>query len=268
MTRRLGLLNRVVRYRIDGDVTLDVPISRPENAWTRRDVLSYQAKMMDDLVATVASMSRPVMFVDCGADVGLVSVLVAARCADRLERILAIEPNDTARPILDVNLQRLPCATRVYGAAVSDFTGRGTLTAPPYDRSEHARYLVAAPDGDVDVIRVDDLPIPPRRPIVIKLDVEGAEDAALRGAERTLLEAAEFAVSFEAHSRVTDRTGIDPIDIVRFLHSLRPCSVRTSEFPHLDISVERPFFSQVPDSGTCGITIVCRSTQPGAVPSP
>jgi FkbM family methyltransferase len=268
LTRRLGMLDRVVRYRIADDMTLDVPISRPENAGARADVFRYQTEMIDDLVATVTSMSGPVTFIDCGADIGLVSVLVAARCPDRVEAILAIEPNEAARRILDVNLRRLPCATRAYGAAVSDFNGRGKLAAPPYDSSDHALYLVPAADGDVDVITVDDLPIPPRRAIVMKLDVEGAEHAALRGAKQTLLGAAEFAVSLEAHPRVTERTGIDPIEVVRFLEGLRPCSVRTSEFPDIRISTAQPFFSQVPDSGLRGLTILCRTLPPDPSPSP
>ena len=260
LTRRLGMLDRVVRYRITDDVTLDVPISRPENAWARADVFRYQRKMMDDLVATVDSMSTPVTFVDCGADIGLVSVLVAARCASRLESVLAIEPNATARRVLDVNLNRLPCRTRAYAAATSDFTGRGTLVAADYDSSDHGRYLVAAPHGEVTVMRVDDLPIEPAGAVVIKLDVEGAEDATLRGAEQTLADAAEFAVSFEAHPQVAERTGLDPIETIRYLEGLRPCLVRTSEFPDLRISTERPFFSQVPQSARRALTILCRST--------
>ena len=267
VTRRLGMLDRVVRYPIADGVTLDVPISRPENAWSRADVFRYQRAMMSDLVSTIHEMSAPVTFVDCGADIGLVSVMVVARCGDRVDTVVAVEPNDAAYRLLEVNLARLPCRTSAYKAAVSATRGRGTLATAAYDSSDHARYLVAGDAGDVDVVRVDDLPITRKRPVVLKLDVEGAEDDAVRGAEQILMDAPEFAVSFEAHSVVSKRTGVDPIETIRFLNSLRPCSVRTSEFPHIELSMGRPFFPQVPDRGGRALTILCRSLPRAQQPS-
>lgn len=152
-------------------------------------------------------------------------------------------------------------------AAVSDFTGRGTMRAADYDSSDHARYLVEDSRGDIDVIRVDDVGIPPGGAVVMKVDVEGAEDAAVRGAERTLGEASEFAVSFEAHPLVSERTGVDPIETIRRLNALRPCRVRVSEFPKARISTERSFFGQVPDDDMRGLTILCRSAPPGPLRS-
>ena len=53
MARDRGLLDRPVRYRVGNGCTLDVPISRPETSWTRRDVLDYDPLLIDDLVAAV-----------------------------------------------------------------------------------------------------------------------------------------------------------------------------------------------------------------------
>ena len=73
----------------------------------------------------------------------------------------------------------------VRHAAVADFAGRGRMDSPDWDPSDHARYLVPADDGDVDVLRVDDLPVEPGAPVVLKIDVEGGELAVLRGARET-----------------------------------------------------------------------------------
>lgn len=258
-TRRLGLLERVVRYRVTDAVTLDVPIWRPENAWDRPDLFAYQSELIDDLVGAVEGMGAPVTLLDCGADIGLVSVLVAARCADRLESVVAVEPNQTAYRVLEGNLARLPVPARSCLAAVSDFTGRGELASPEYDSSDHARFLVAAGDGDIPVVRIDDLEIPPQSHLVIKLDVEGGEQQALSGARRTLEGSARFAVSFEAHRAVAQRTGIDPVEIIEFLNGLRPCDVSVSEFPGVPITTARPFFSQVVDPRPIGFSVLCRS---------
>jgi FkbM family methyltransferase len=259
LTRRLGMLDRVVRHPIDDRVSLDVPIGRPENAWDRADVLDYQAEMVDDLAEAIHAMEPPVTIVDCGADIGLVSVLLSARCRDRLGSVIAIEPNEAVAGVLERNMARLDPPGRVVRAAASHSSGRGSLASPDYDRSDHARYLVAAREGDVRVVRIDDLGLPPGASLAIKLDVEGAELDALRGAEQSLAAAGAFAVAFEAHPAVTERTGVDPVEIARFLVAIRPCEVTVSEFPALEIDLERPLLSQFDVPSDIGFNVMCRT---------
>jgi FkbM family methyltransferase len=259
LSRRLGARDRIARYPITAGVSLDVPIGRPENAWDRGDVMRYQRELIDDLVRVVEAQPAPATLLDCGADIGLVSVLVAARCGDRLERIVAIEPNPVAHEVLEGNLGRLPVSTRVVRAAAADFSGSGTLTSPDYDGSDHARFLVVEPGGEIPVVRIDDLGLGEGVPLVIKLDVEGGELQALEGARGTLERSAGFAVSFEAHPAVTERTGVDPGVIVRFLDGIRPCEVTLSEFPDFAFDRERPFFSQFRPPRQIGYSLLCRS---------
>jgi FkbM family methyltransferase len=254
-----GWLDRIVRYRLARGVTFDVPLFRPDNRWDVVDVREYDPRLTGDLAQVVRESSTPPVLIDCGADIGVVSVLVLA-ATPRVRRVVAIEPNPVAYAILERNMCRLPVPAEAIRAAVSDFSGRGVLRSPSgEDRSDHSKYVVEAPGGDVPVLRVDDLRIEPDASVILKLDVEGAEFAAVRGALGTLRAAREFAVSFEAHPRVVERTGVEPTEIIRLIQSVRDCSVTVSDVPAMEVTTDRPFFAQVSDLKVMGYNILCRS---------
>jgi FkbM family methyltransferase len=254
-----GWLDRIVRYRLARGVTFDVPLFRPDNRWDAVDVRKYDPRLTGDLAQVVRESSTPPVLIDCGADIGVVSVVVLAATA-RVRRVVAIEPNPVAYAILERNMCRLPVPAEAIRAAVSDFSGRGVLRSPSgEDRSDHSKYVVEAPGGDVPVMRVDDLRIEPDASVILKLDVEGAEFAAVKGALGTLRAAREFAVSFEAHPRVVERTGVEPTEIIRLIQSVRNCSVTVSDVPAMEVTTDRPFFAQVSDLKVMGYNILCRS---------
>jgi FkbM family methyltransferase len=254
-----GWLDRIVRYRLAAGVTFDVPLFRPENRWDAVDVREYDPRLTGDLAQVVRESSTPPVLIDCGADIGVVSVLVLA-ATTRVRRVVAIEPNPVAYAILERNMSRLPVPAEAICAAVADFPGRGVLRSPSgEDRSDHSKYVVEAPGGDVPVIRVDDLRIEPDASVILKLDVEGAELAAVRGALGTLRAAREFAVSFEAHPRVVERTGVEPTEIIGLIQSVRDCRVTVSDVPAMEVTTDRPFFAQVSDLKVMGYNILCRS---------
>jgi FkbM family methyltransferase len=254
-----GWLDRIVRYRLSPDVTFDVPLFRPDNRWDAVDVREYDPRLIDDLAEVVRESSTPPVLVDCGADIGVVSVLVVAT-APRLHRIVAIEPNPVAYAILESNMRRLPVKAEAMRAAIADSSGWGALRSPSDEEpSDHSKYVVEAPDGDFPVVRVDDLMIEPDTSVILKLDVEGAELAAIKGALGTLRAAPDFAVSFEAHPRVVERTGIEPTDIIRLIKSVRDCTVKVSDVPAMQVMTDRPFFSQVTDLKVMGYNVLCRS---------
>lgn len=258
--RQRGWLNVLVRYRLSDGVDLDVPLYRPENPWSERDVREYEALAISLLVETLRRRPGPATLVDCGADIGLVSALLAAQYPG-LARIIAFEPNPEVFPILKANVERLPLAGggrgESHAAAVSDFTGRAELRSPRPGTSGHARFIVPAPDGEIAVMRVDDLGIDPRHDLLLKIDVEGAELGVLRGAVRTLSAVPWFMILFEAHPQVVQRTGIDPIECVRLLRSLRDCRFQVAEAPEVSLADDRPFFAQVPEQ-ICNVLCVTR----------
>jgi hypothetical protein len=67
----------------------------------------------------------------------------------------------------------------------------------------------------------------------------------------------QFIVAFEAHPKVVERTGVDPLEGVRLLNTVRSCTSRIAEFPHTELRLDKPFFEQVPERRVCNI--MCRS---------
>lgn len=63
----------------------------------------------------------------------------------------------------------------------------------------------------------------------MKIDVEGGELAAIRGAMRTISQSRTVIVALEAHPSVVRRTGVDPVHCLRLLSSFRPFHYYCSE---------------------------------------
>jgi len=80
--------------------------------------------------------------------------------------------------------------------------------------------------------------------VVIKIDVEGGEAAVLRGAAHTISAVPNVIVVIEAHPDVVRRTGIDPVECLRFLSSLRPFQFVVSETGST-LQTDRPIFDQI-----------------------
>jgi FkbM family methyltransferase len=256
LVRRLGIVKKPICIPVPGGF-LDVPLHREcQTDWDESYVLQYEKAFVDALVSAAASLPGSIALVDCGADIGTLSVLLAGR-VPRLSRIIAFEPNEEAFPFLESNLRRLSLPAVARAAAVSDFRGRARLDSTDLDRSDSAKFIVADPAGAVTVERVDGLGIGGTS-VILKVDVEGAEIDVLRGALETLRAAPAFVVGFEAHREVATRTGIDPIECVRLLESVRPIRVAAAEEPGAHIDSRRPFFEQV---GALKVyNLVCSST--------
>lgn len=241
----LGLYEgKVVRMPVGGGLALDIPLFREDNRWVLDLLPNYEAPFVSAMAAAAASFARPVVLIDCGADIGTVSVLLAAHFGS-FARIVAFEPNPEAYQFLEANLRRLSCEVDPRPAAVSDFCGRGSLESHEGDRSDHAKFIVSRPGGTIAVERIDDLKIAADESLIIKVDVEGAELNVIKGAAESLRRAPAFAVGIEAHMGVMERTGIDPAECLRLLRSIRECRFIVTEQPEVKPDIDQPFFSQV-----------------------
>jgi FkbM family methyltransferase len=141
----------------------------------------YTAAMLQDL-------HKDDVFFDVGANVGIVALHAAKIC-----HTVAFEPDPSFRRRLQVNMALNPDRTlTVEPTAISDSDDTVLLHTDGDDGNSPSLVHQRGEKGSVSVSArsLDSLVAEGRlpRPTVIKLDIEGAEILALRGAERLLSE--------------------------------------------------------------------------------
>ena len=232
-------------YRLSDTVGIEVPISRYSSSWDQEDVDCYEEDLLRSLLQAAERLQAPVILIDAGADIGIFSLKIASRCSS-VERIIAFEPNSESYVWLKRNLDRLPYPTVALCKAVSDFEGRGELRFPAYDpASDHACYLEQSASGPIEVVTIDSVNSGETpHDLVLKLDLEGGEPAALRGALASIRKARNAIVVLEAHPAVVERIGIDPVESLRVLAATRRFSFLVGETGQ-SISIDRPVFEQI-----------------------
>jgi FkbM family methyltransferase len=219
---RSGGLNVLARYDLD-KVSINVPLWKLQ--WDFVDVANYEQQLMDEFAAAVSPLHDVTLF-DCGADIGTFSTLLCAR-SSRIARIVAFEPNDEVQDYLKANLAGLPVKSDLLAKAVGSREGRGQLACPSYNPTDHARFLVPG-EGPIEITTIDSVGIR-GGDIAIKIDLEGGEMEALKGASATIKAARECVIALEANPDVVKRTGQDPGECLRFLQSLRPFNFKIAE---------------------------------------
>lgn len=262
LAERMGWLDYDCRYKLSARVCVDVPLYRRVNQLALPDLLAYERPLVKLLTGTIDAFPQPATWIDCGADIGILTALVAAGC-QQLKEVIALEPNPLPFAYLQRNLSQLPFNGRAVSSAVADFRGRGTLAYSPKDPSDHSRFLAADAKGDLEVIRIDDLDIPPGQPVALKIDVEGGELAVLRGARQTLANASAWVVALEAHRDVFRRTGIDPCECVRYLAEIASVETKVAERPDVMLDTDQPYFDQVREKITNVVCVRAPEITPG-----
>jgi FkbM family methyltransferase len=242
-----GFLDEPATYRI-GPVTFTVPVNLLP--WARGDVITYDPATIRACAESVHRLMKDPVFVDCGAHIGIFSMLMRVACPE-VREIIAIEPNPLWWEWTDTNLRALGIPATLIKGAVADFHGKGTLQAPSHSASPEAYYLTQDPGGPISVSRIDDILPDFCGDLILKLDIEGGELAALRGATDAIRRARTVLAIVEAHPQVSAATGIDPSEYARFLNIIRPFEVRalphwvyTPDYSGQQIDSTKPFFSQ------------------------
>ena len=148
--------------------------------------------------AFLAALLRPGMTViDVGANEGLYSVF-ASRRVGPMGQVIAIEPSlrESARIERNCALNRIN-NVRIRRLALSDSERAGVLNLADPRHTGHnslgqflAPHIRSAGQQPVELVRLDQLVFQEQLASidVVKIDVEGAELAVLRGGEKTLLE--------------------------------------------------------------------------------
>ena len=121
---------------------------------------------------------------DVGAHIGLYT-LEAARATGPSGQVHAFEPSSTNHGVLVENVAANGYSNVVvHRAAVSDAAGEGRLSLSPDNTGDHSLVRAGGEGETVTTLTVDALVA--GRVDVIKMDIQGGEPAALRGARRTL----------------------------------------------------------------------------------
>jgi FkbM family methyltransferase len=140
---------------------------------------TYQLSHLEAALSHVTSFGTAF---DGGAHIGTWSKVLSARFA----RVIAIEPSPDTFECLDYNMTALGCANverRQVALGAQPGVVSMRLDAPNEARANTgARF--AAPGGDIPVITIDSLDLQDLG--FLKLDIEGSEPMALRGAMATL----------------------------------------------------------------------------------
>jgi FkbM family methyltransferase len=187
------------RIRIVGGhrLTLDMTVPYEAMVWLEWE----EQRELDVLVGLL----RPgELFVDCGANIGLWSLVAAASGAE----VVAFEANPYTAKRLAENVAH--ASVRVVPAAVSDRAGQALL-----DLGEWHNLSRLAPEGTIPVPMTTIDSELDRPPAGMKLDIEGGEMAALRGAQETLKHRPWIAVEFNTEHTVSRRIG--DWDVYRYL---------------------------------------------------
>lgn len=156
---------------------------------------------------------------DVGANIGTYSLPLARLVGER-GHVLAFEPNRSTRACLRQNLrQNLLHNVSVVPAAAGPASGSARLVVTADNLGEvHLASPAQRGDVTVDVATIDaeverrGL----RRVDFIKLDVEGFELAALRGATRTLAANPRLLIQTEIVPAHSARYGFSPADLTAF----------------------------------------------------
>jgi FkbM family methyltransferase len=168
--------------------------------------------------------------IDVGANAGLYTLLAAAGVGEA-GKVIAVEPSPRERQALRDNLDlnpRLARRVRIIPAALHDHAGEADLLVATAANSGHNTlgafcydHTVLHERRAVPLRRLDDIVAEHRltRVDLIKMDVEGAEWFALRGAEQTLRRY-QPALILELSDAALECQGCTRSQVVTFLRDL------------------------------------------------
>jgi FkbM family methyltransferase len=187
----------LVISKIRGSAKLILDLDNSIDSWLFLG--AYEQESIDAFERKILCLS-PSIFVDIGANIGLYTILFGRKF--NFERILAFEPDPQNYAQLMGNLYLNGCCefVEVFNAALGDEVGTAELNRSCVrhvgemgkTNKSTSRIVTEASEefGErktvVPVRRLDDLLSTSNKRIAIKIDVEGYEEAALRGMKQTL----------------------------------------------------------------------------------
>ena len=159
--------------------------------------------------------------VDAGANIGIYTRFLAG-CVGPAGVVHSFEPAPE-------NFNRLCTATRslssvhVSPAAVAERTGRSKLYLSDGLNVDHRMYCTHKSEGrtvEVEMVALDDYFKPGQRVDLIKMDIQGYELHALRGAQRVLQENPDTNLLLEFWPAGLEQAGVNWEELVEMLEGL------------------------------------------------
>ena len=176
-----------------------------------------------ELAGFVSTCSPGMVLIDVGAHFGVFS-LAALHYGGETAKAIAVEPSSSALRMIRLQGELNHVANRltVVAAAVSDHVGYVDMLSAGVIADG---YLITPtgdhPPSDLTAVRsvtldslCDELGVKPSH---LKIDVEGAESAVLRGGRRLLTSDTAPMLFLELHNKVVRAAGGDPSEAISLL---------------------------------------------------
>ncbi|MFT2090383.1 FkbM family methyltransferase [Paraglaciecola sp. 2405UD69-4] len=193
-------------------------------------------------------LNRSFTFFDLGADIGVVSSLIASHCP-KVHNFIAFEPNPHSFETLRANLEQINKSVVCINAAVSNFDGSAKFHFNHKRANDHEGYIDEKAKGSTEVLTLDTWHSKQTNcclegTLVFKIDVEGQELAAFEGASSLILNAESCIVLLEIHPEVLDRVGQTPEDLFTSAEKLASFKWYVPELGNLPVIRSIPFYTQ------------------------
>jgi len=182
-----------------------------------------QPDLRAELDGFVAACRAGMTFFDIGAHFGLFT-LAALEWGGAGATVVAVDPSDAALAVFDENMRLADAGARVarHRAAIGAEEGQMSLLTGGAG-AWHMMVAAATPRHDAVTVPMMTLDGLARRsgvvPTHVKIDVEGEEDAVLRGGEDLLRRHAPV-VFLELHGGILRKSGRDPAAVLERLRAL------------------------------------------------
>ena len=223
----------------------------PYDQWCFWKTLGPEGYYLDEMLPFCQHINQELQdftLFDLGADVGVVSNLVAIHCSG-LKNIIAFEPNPKSYELLKLNSEMSKIPFKAEHQAVSSFDGKVRFEFDDTVASDHEGHIDINREGDTQVTSLDSYikisdSVSPKQ-LVIKIDVEGQELEVIKGAKELIKQSDKTIILLEIHPNTLERDGLTPEAIFEELEKIRGVNWQV---PLLEKSVDRSltFFEQFP----------------------
>lgn len=153
----------------------------------------YERDLLEYMLTILGNVEKPnTIAIDVGANIGNHSIFMRSFLTNNL---IAIEPNTTILPILRRNLAQNINHYSVYEVAAGESEALGTIDMPEkaLDNQGMAKVVVGGSQGTIRITTIDSIVAQWKNKqdhhcyvAIIKIDVEGMELPALKGAVETI----------------------------------------------------------------------------------